>query len=565
VIGRLLAIALLVCAVFPSFCRAAEGTPEAQLNRGVRNSDACAYHLMSEAGMNKPEARGLLEKAVACAPDLPAAYLALSRASFSFSGQGILKSIDYLIQGVTAYFRNFWWSFSLAASLFFSLVFSFIVAVALVIITRLASDVPLLTHDISESRSRAVLLLVLLLTAFAGPLVLIGGLLVLLSVYMSKPDRFLVYLYLLFLLCSPLIFQTASEFVDAYSSGSLKAVVQANGFQGNRYALSVLDGDDDYDALFTYALALKREGRYEDAIALNEKLLKERPDARVYVNLGNCYVGLYNFQESRKSYLGKAFGYYTKALDVRPVASAYYNMSQVSREQLDFTSGNSYYKSAIALDRDTVALYSMNSSRNPNRFTADETLPAPALWKYIRTRYGKTSALGMTPAPVMFLPFFSLLLLGEYYLLNTLLRDKAYRCRKCSTILCAKCEKSLAWGQMCPDCYASLVKLDELDVKERVSRLLTIYDHGRNRRNTMKVLSFTLPGLSQVYAGRILSGFAFLWPFLFFVSLPLTQSVFSPGGLSGVGFFSMLGISLAAVLWAAAQFITRQRISRGWL
>ncbi len=563
-IRQLLAISLLVCVVFPSFCRA-EGTPEEQLNRGVRNSDACAYHLMAEAGMNKPEAERLLEKAVTCAPDLPAAYLALSRASFSFSGQGMLKSINYLIQGMTAYFRNFWWSFSLAASLFFSLVFSFIVAVGLVIVTRLAADVPLLAHDISESGPRAATLLVLLLAAFAGPLVLIGGLLVLFSVYMSKPDRILVYLYLLFLLCSPLLFQTASEFVNAYSSGSLKAIVQANGFQGNRYALSVLDGDDDYDALFTYALALKREGRYEDAIALNEKLLRERPDARVYVNLGNCYIGLYNFEESRKSYLGKAFGYYTKALNVRPVASAYYNMSQVAREQLDFTNGNSYYKSALGLDRDAVALYSMESSRNPNRFTADETLAPAALWKYIRNRYGKISALGMTPAPVVFLPFFSLLLFGGYYLLNMRLKEKAYRCRKCSTILCAKCETSMAWGQMCHQCYASLVKLDELDVKERVSRLLTIYNHGRNRRNTMKVLSFTLPGLSQIYAGRMLSGFAFLWPFLFFVSLPLTQSVFSPGGRSGFGFFSLLGISLAAVLWGAAQYITRQRISRGWL
>jgi tetratricopeptide (TPR) repeat protein len=561
---RLVAVSLLLCVFFPSFCRA-DGQPEEQLNRGIRNSNACAYHLMAEARVNRPEARILLEKALACAPDLPTAYFALSKASFSFSGKGILKSVDYLFQGVAGYFRNFWWSLSLAASLFFSLVLSFIAAVTLVAVSRLFGDVPLLTHDISESRPMALVLAGLLLIAFAGPLVLIGGFLVILSVYMRKPDRALLYLYLLFLLFSPLLFSTGSQFVNSYSSGSLKAIVQANGFQGNRYALSVLDGDDDYDALFTYALALKREGRYEDAIALNERLLKEKPDARVYVNLGNCYVGLYNFEESRKSYLDKAFAYYTKALDVRPLASAYYNMSQVARERLDFTSGNKYYKAALGLDRDAVALYSLESSRSPNRFAADETLQAPALLKYIRDHDEKTSAFGMTPAPVELLPFFSLLLFAGYYLLNTRLGERAYRCRKCSKILCSKCERSLVWGQMCPQCYASLIKLDELDVKERVSRLLAIYNLGRKRRNMMKVLSFTLPGLSQIYAGRIMSGFAFLWPFLFFVSLPLTQSVFSPGDLSGLNFFSLLGILLAAALWTAAQLITRQRISRGWL
>jgi len=561
---RLVALSLLLCMLWPSLSYA-QGLPEEQLNRGVKHSDACAYHLMAEARLNKPDAGALLEKALACSPDLPAAYFALSKASLSFSVRGILESIDYMIQGVSAYSRNFWWSFSLAASLFFSLVLSFIVAVMLVVITRLFRDIPLLTHDIAESRRMSAVLPVLLLLAFTGPLVLMGCLLVLLALYMKKTDRILLYFYLLVLLFSPLIFRTASFFVNSYSSGTLKAIVQTNDFQGNRYALSVLDGNDDYDALFAYALALKHEGRYEDAIALNERLLRKRPDARVYVNLGNCYVGLYHFDDSRKSYLDKAFDYYMKALTIKPLASAYFNLAQVSRERLDFKGGNEYYKSALGLDRDAVALYSLESSRNPNRFVADETLPAAALWKDMRGRYGKTSALGMTPVPVMLFPVFALLLFAGFYLLDTRMRERAYRCRKCSKILCAKCERSLVWGQMCPQCYASLIKLDELDVKERVSRLLAIYNHGRSRRNMLKVLSFTLPGIPQIFSGRILSGFALLWPFLFFVSMPLTQSVFSPGDLSGYRLLSWLTVAMAAGLWTASQFITRERISRGWL
>lgn len=560
---RLVAALILFCVFFPSMSRAE--TPSEQLNRGIRSSDACAYQLISEARLDRQDAQALLKKAVTCAPDLPAAYFASSKAGFSFTVHGILKSVDYLIQGVNAYSRNFWWSFTLEASLFFSLVLSFIAAVALVVIIRLFGDIPLLTHDISEWKPLAVVLPVLVLLAIAGPLVLIGCLLVLLALYMKKPDRTLLYMYLLFLLFSPFLFRTASLLVNSYSSGTLKAMVQTNSSQGNNYAVSVLDGHDNYDALFTYALALKREGHYREAISVDEKLLQEKPDAGVYVNLGNCYVGLYDFKDSRKAYLDKAFDLYKKSLSVKPLASAYFNMSQVSRELLDFTEGNEYYREALGVDRNAVALYSIESSRNPNRFVADETLPASALWRYIRGRYEKTSAFGVTPLPVMVLPFIALLFFGGFYLLNTLMRDRAYRCRKCSTILCARCEKSLLWGQMCPQCYASLVKLDELDVKERVSRLLAIYDHGKNRRNAMKVLSFTLPGLSQIYAGRILAGFAFLWPFLFFLSVPLTQSLFSPGDLSGSHFFSWLALVLAAGLWLISNLITRERISKGWL
>lgn len=562
---RVAAIVLLLCAALWPVLSHADSPPAEQLNRGVRSSDACAYNLMSEARAKTPEADALLQKAVVCAPDLPSVYFALSRAYFAPSAPALFKSIDYLVQGVNAYARNFWWSLSLSASVFFSVLLSFLAATVIVVVVRLFMDVPLLAHDISETRRLNAVLPVLVLCAFAGPLVLIACLLVLLALYMRKTDRILLYGYLVFLLVSPILLRTASVLVDAYSSGNLRAIVQANGFKGNEYALSVLDGQDSYDALFTYALTKKRQGHYEEAIALYEKLLKKGADARVYVNLGNCYIGLYNFDESRKQYLDKAEDYYNMALNVEPLAAEYYNMSQVARERLDFTKGNEYYKSALALDRNQVALYSMESARTPNRFVADETIPSSDYMDYIRQQHEKTSTFGLISLPVTFMPFFALLFFGGFYLLNTLMGERAYRCKKCSSVLCLKCEKSLAWGQMCPQCYASLIKLDESDVKERVSRLLAIYDHSRKRRNLLKLLSLTIPGLPQIFAGKIVFGFALLWSFLFFLSTPLTESVFSPGDLSGFHFFSWLAVVMAAGLWVVSQFITRERISRGWL
>ena len=122
------------------------------------------------------------------------------------------------------------------------------------------------------------------------------------------------------------------------------------------------------------------------------------------------------------------------------------------------------------------------------------------------------------------------------------------------------------WGEMCPQCFGSLVKLDELDVKERVSWLLGIYEQQRRHRDTMKVLSFTFPGLTYIYAGRILAGFLFLWPFLFLLLLSITLMTIVPDRqLVSHDFFKWAGLCISAGLYLIFHYITKKRIAKGWL
>ncbi len=539
---------------------------ESQLNRGISNSDTYSYLLIRQADENRAQSADILKRAQSYSPDLPAVYFSLSGATFSFSGSGILNSIDYIIQGVGAYSRNFWWSFTLTESLFFSLLLSFILSIAVVIVLRLFSDLSLLAHDFREGNLHPFVMAGFFLVSLLGPLPLLAGLLILLGIYMKKGDKTLVYLFLLFLLFSPLVMNSASRLVNAYTSGSVRSVVGVNGSEDNGYALTSLKGGDDPVTLFSYALALKREGRYEEAIQIYRKLLERRQDPRVYVNLGNCYVGLYNFDEGKKSNLEEALRDYQAAVSIKPIVSAYYNLSEISREMLDFTRGDEYFREAIVLDRNAVVGYRTVYSRNPNRVVADETLPPDKLWEYIWQRPSPVSTFGAVRIPPALLSALSLLLMAATYLLDKRLRNRSYRCRKCETILCPRCEKGLMWGQMCPQCYGSLIKLDESDAKERVARLLSVYAKQRARRAKLKVLSFVLPGSSQVYAGRILHGFLFLWPFLFFLIVPLTNTVFAPhGSPASHSFFNWASIYFAAVIYLVSNFITRQRITRGWL
>jgi tetratricopeptide (TPR) repeat protein len=563
---KILFAALLCLFILPPVL-AADNFYESQLNHGISNSAAYSYLLIEQSREHGARSEQILQKALAYSPDLPAVYFALSRASFSLSGAGILKSVDYIVQGVAAYSRNFWWSFTLTTSLFFSLVLSFLLSIVIVIAMRLLTDIPLLSHDFTEGNLHTGILTGFFLISLLGPLFFLAGLLILLGLYMKKTDKAVVYLFLVFLLCFPLVVNSASRFVSAYTSGSVRSVVDVNESQDNEYAMTTLKNDADFVPLFSYALALKREGRYDEAIAAYKRLLQAGQHPRVYVNLGNCYVGLgLNDQQHGRDSLEQAMKNYQSAVHLRPLASAYYNLSEISREMLDFTRGDEYFRSAVAVDRAAVSGYRSFYSRNPNRVVADETLPADRLWEYIWQRPYKTLTFGLTRLPSVMLPVFSLFLLALFYLVDKRLHRRAYRCRKCGAILCPKCEKGLLWGQMCPQCYGSLIKLDELDARERVSRLLSIYAKQRRRRTTLKVLSDILPGSPQIFAGKIIKGFFLLWSFLFFLIVPGMNSIFVPNNtLVSHGFFSGAAIYLAVVLFLVSNFITRKRISRGWL
>ncbi|MDA8105984.1 MAG: hypothetical protein M0Z71_11470 [Nitrospiraceae bacterium] len=563
---RKLALCLLFCLIFPSSLLYADEYHDLQLNKGIQNSDTYAYLLIEKARADKAGSVELLREAVTDAPDLPAVYFALSKATFSLSVSGILDSVDYVIRGIDAYSRNFWWSFTLMGSLFFDLIFSFIVAVLLIVAVRLLPDIPLLSHDIGESSWKVALLLLMVLFSAASPLLFLGSMLVLFGFYMKKYSRSVVYIYLLFLLCFPLLSKMASDYLGAASSGSLKAIVKVNESESNEYAISTLQNRDDFAPLFSYALALKREGRYDEAIASYRRLLEKNEDPRIYVNLGNCYVGRYNFDEARKTDLQEAVKYYSSSLRIKPLVSAYYNLSQVSREMIDFAKGEEYFRSALALDRSAVAGYRAISGRKPNRFVVDETLKPSEFWDYALSGSDTPVSLGVAVVPPFAVSLAALFLGVVFYLMNSSERQRAYRCRKCYKILCAKCEKRVVWGRMCPECYSSLIKLEEMDVRERVARLLSIYEQQTRHRNFLKVLSFVLPGLAEVYAGRVFLGLLFLWSFLFFFLLPVMVFLFVPDShLVSHSFIKWAALFLAGLLYGLFLVITRKRIAKGWL
>ena len=554
---RILTVFLFFCILLSPAVTFADEFIESQLNSGIRNSEVSSYLLLQEAKANKAQATDLLGQASAYSPDLPAVHFELAKTKFSLTYTGILYSVDHVISGINAYSKNFWWSFSLAGGAFLGLLLSFNVAILIIVIIRIFSDLPLLSHEVEESRQNIALLLVLFVLSLISPLLFLAGILVLLGLYMTRIDKALVYLFLVFLLSSPFFFRTAAQFLQVSSSGTMKAMVEVNESKGNAYALSALKSSDEPLALFSYGLALKRTGLYDEAIAAYKNLIKTKADAPVYVNLGNVYVGQNNMDEAVKSYFA--------AITIRPLASAYYNLSQVSREGLDFEKGNEYFSKALKIDRNAVTGYRAISGRTPNRIVADETILPSSLWDLAWKTPRKASTFNLSALPVWTISLAALLLMSAFYMMNKHAGNKAYRCRRCNEIFCPRCEKHIMWGQMCPQCFRSLIKLEEIVVKERVAQLLSIYEHQKQRRDIMRLLSFIIPGSSQVYAGKILYGFFFMWPFLFFLLFPFTMSFMSLDVRGTHWVLTLASLLIAIIFLITSNIFTRQRISRGWL
>lgn len=526
---------------------------ESRLDSGLHNTPAYSYLLIKMASADKAKSRELLEKARKYSPDLPAVYFALAAESFSISN--IFESIDYIRQGIEAYQRNFWWNFNLLKLLYISLVIAYVFVMLTVMVIRFPMEVRLLAHDIAEDKLKAIALLVLIILSFFGPFAFIAGVLFLIGFYFKKANKAVTYLSLLVFALAPAGIMVM-DLLLTVPSPELRAIVAVNESKDNRDAHLALKGKEAFTPAFSYALAIKREGNYEEAANLYNALLGRYTDSRLHINLGNAYYAVRDSEKAKDSYV--------KAIEIKPRPTAFYNLSQVYREQFVFAKGDEYFLEAAKLDARAVSRFTAFSGAGPNRFVMDETIPESELWEYAmnfskdkRFFAGRMSIAGSIIAVTLMIIFF---------LVNKRAKRRAYECGKCGEVSCSKCLKTITWGQLCPQCYRSLIRLNEMDAKERITRLLSISSRQTKRLKMTRVLSYLLPGAGHVYTGKVLAGILFLYPFLFFATV-FVLSLLTYYGMDSFKhwWLTPLSLILMIVSYAATILYTKRRMRRGWL
>jgi tetratricopeptide (TPR) repeat protein len=282
----------------------------------------------------------------------------------------------------------------------------------------------------------------------------------------------------------------------------------------------------------------------------------QKPDWRLLNNLAGIYSAQNRTDEAKETL--------KKAADIGARAILLYNLSQVYRGTLDYAEGDKYYNMASSLDRDEVSRYTAVADVNPNRFVIDATYTRAEIWKSIVGRSGDyMSVFPIGSLPVAGLAVFLLIVSAVF---GATIHSAAFRCSRCSKIVCNICSRDSRWGQMCPDCYGSLVRVKNMDRQKRVSALLSAYQHKDKMNRIVRILSFLPPGIAQISAGKTFGGFLFLWAFCFCVALVWLNPLIGTG-LAGFAhsWLNVPAILGAAAVYAGSTIYVGGRLESGWL
>ncbi len=474
---------------------------EEALNKGLRFPVAGFSYITRQKDLSP----GRIAELISLDPEEPSNYFKISELSLKKNfKEGLVSGMPYLISGFRAAFHDLYWLVNLALLFSGLVVLSIVLAFIVASITRLPFEVPLLVHEIKESRAYYLLFVLLIISAMAGIPYFATAILIIRAIH--NPSRILkvfLGLWCLFLLALPFLYQIEQKFVNILSDPEIRAIRDVNGSKDNRLILALPHQPDikgngkellpsDYIP-FSKALALKREGRIDEAIEILKGLSEKYNDYRVLNNLGNCIF--------LKGDIDGAIRFYQKAIEIKNNPQSLYNLSQASKERLDFEKGKQYYEEAIRLNAELVSRFTKNSSRSANRFLMDITLGTGELFKFSFLKVAK----GLRPIRYyeILIPLLFLLL---FWIRFTVI---AYRCSRCGRIMCNICQRKELWGKMCPDCYDAIVTPDKTDSKTRLQRLLYLQGKRISRKRLLWILSL-IPGAPQILGERIISGISIL-------------------------------------------------------
>jgi len=362
---------------------------------GALPAHSIALIRLAEEFHNKGEletAAWLGEFAHGLAPKTVSVHLALAR--YNLGGGPIApgRSLSHYIRSIKIITEDFpgLYRFLGRLSIYpvvFLALFGFVFSV-----TALFRYAPLLAHDfrdlypadiISGWMTRGLLAVLLLLPLAAGFSFwwLICCCLIVLSLYMKRSERLLVYLWLIALLATPWLLEYHTIFAGARSDHVLQAALRVrNGViaGADREVLedTVSKRPDDMLARFSLARLLTREGRFNKAVLVYEPALKDpRTAQEAYNNVAEIYMWDRN--------LDTVYLALSEATEAGPQrAEIMFNLGQYFLEAEDHTRMEEYFNVARSIDEARLdEMLVLAKERKLNRFMASLPVPWPLVWE----------------------------------------------------------------------------------------------------------------------------------------------------------------------------------------
>ncbi len=527
---------------------------EEALNRGLRFPEPAILYILSGHSAGGGEVM-VSPQLLRLDPASPALHFKKAEESF---GQGIkntlFNGIPDLINAFKVATHDMYWFINLV--LFFSviIIFSFIFALSVSAFIKIPHYIPILIHEIIERKLSFIYILIIIASALIGlPYFALSILLIGAIHYPARSQKICLFCCIIFLFLLPFIIRAEERLLRLLSDPDIRAIYEVNEQKDNSLIL-LLDKNttggevrQSHEYLFSRALALKKEGRLDEAIEIFKGIAGEVTvlKYKVFNNLGNCLF--------LKGDLNGAEQYYQKAMELKKNPQTLYNLSQLYKERLDFEKGKYYYEEAMKLDAELISGFTKISSKAPNRFLMDLNLTPRELFKvsFIKSLQG-TSNIKIYE---LLIP---LILLIFLFIKPPVI---AYRCSRCGKIICNICQRRELWGRMCPECYEALVTPDKVDSKTRLQRLLFVQKKKSHRQRLFWVLSI-LPGVNQTLGGWLFQGLLILSLLGMSIMCVVSANYFTIAGFRQF-YVVWMGI-LAAVFAIILHLISIRRLSRIW-
>jgi len=509
-----------------------------KLDQGITNLWEYAVLLMRE-GMTlkkKEDTVKLGDFAQRMAPDLPSVYFYRAYTTLQKNTLGFHAAIENYLEGVRAYPRNLYLAFGKVLTVLYIVGFGALLAILAFCLVVFFKRMPIFFQTVKEELEGdtqtmiwglgRIFLLFLPLLLHLNILWCVLVWCLILWRYLTKGERgVVVFSFLLVVYLFPLgaaLFQfmegsRAQVVFDMYEASYGSRKPQAM----ERLRLWVQDHPEDREALFTMALALKREGNYTEAKAYYQQVLRLDPsDAQAISNLGNLYVALDD--------PAQASTLYRQAIDINPRNGIYYfNLSKALSQEsmLVLQDADQNFQKAKELSPQIIGAHLEIDSPHPNRSVIDTVISLERL----RGRF-LGEFLGVT-GPSYFIidvwlndlsprfPFVvPVLFVVAVIILSSLGtgRGEWWRCSLCGMISNQTLGKKEGRKTICVRCFR-ILKGKEIDQELKESKLRETKGFQMRMEIYDKVFPFLIPGIGHIWKGYNTRGFCYLWIFFMFV------------------------------------------------
>jgi tetratricopeptide (TPR) repeat protein len=511
-----------------------------KLDRGITNLWEYAILLIQEgmALKDKERAVRLGEFAQQMAPDLPAVYFYTGHTLVQGNKWRLTAALEKNAEGIKAYTRNIPLAVGQGLNILYIVGIGFLLAIVTFCLMVFFKRLPLYFHVLKEELRGGLQEMIRgvgRILLFALPLLLQLNIVwcvlawcLILWRYLTKGEKGVaVFSMLLVVYIAPLgeaLFQfmegpRAQVVFDLYEASYGERKPQAM----ERLQLWSQDHPEDRDALFTVALASKREGAYPEAKRYYQQLIKLNPsDAGSISNFGNLSMALGD--------PAQASSLYQQAIELAPSNGVYYfNLSKAlsQKSMLILQDADQNFQKAKELSPGIIGDHLEIDSPNPNRTVIDTIISLQQLRSRLLAEFWRETGLSyfildvwlrdLSPRLPFVVPVFFVVIVIILSFMGKG-REEWWRCSLCGMISNQTLGKREGMRRICVRCFR-ILKGKEIDQELKENKLretkgfqirMGIYD---------KLFPLFIPGVGHIWKGYTVWGLFYLWIFFIFLGM----------------------------------------------